>query len=73
MIRLFRDTFSILERHQKIGVLRMQAVILLTAFTEVAGVASLGPFMALVSNPSQMYEEGVFGTLYQFSGSNTEQ
>ena len=51
----------------------MQAVILLTAFTEVAGVASLGPFMSLVSNPSQMYEEGVFGTLYQFSGSNTEQ
>ncbi len=73
MIRLFRDTFNILERHQKIGVLRMQAVILLTAFTEVAGVASLGPFMALVSNPSQMYEEGLFGTLYQFSGSNTEQ
>ena len=51
----------------------MQAVILLTAFTEVAGVASLGPFMALVSNPSQIYEEGLFGTLYQFSGSNTEQ
>ena len=73
MIRLFRDTFSILERHQNIGVLRLQAVIILTAFTEVAGVASLGPFMALVSNPSQMYEEGLFGSLYQFSGSNTEQ
>jgi ATP-binding cassette, subfamily B, bacterial PglK len=51
----------------------MQVVILLTAFTEVAGVASLGPFMALVSDTSQMYEEGFFGTLYQFSGSNTEQ
>lgn len=73
MIKLFRDTFRILERHQKIGVFRMQIVIFLTAFTEVAGVASLGPFMGLVSNPSQIYEEGMFGALYQFSGSNTEQ
>jgi len=73
MIKLFRDTFRILERHQKIGVLRMQLVVFLTAFTEVAGVASLGPFMGLISNPDQMYEAGVFGALYQFSGSNTEQ
>ena len=73
MIKLFRDTFRILERHQKIGVLRMQLVVFFTAFTEVAGVASLGPFMGLISNPDQMYEAGVFGALYQFSGSNTEQ
>lgn len=51
----------------------MQLVVFLTAFTEVAGVASLGPFMGLISNPDQMYEAGVFGALYQFSGSNTEQ
>jgi len=73
MIKLFRETFRILEQHQKIGILRIQIIILLTALTEVAGVATIGSFMGLVSNPSQVYEVGMLGSLYQFSGSNTEQ
>jgi HlyD family secretion protein len=73
MIKLFLDTFRILEQHQKIGIFRIQIIIFLTALTEVAGVATIGSFMGLISNPSQIYEAGMLATLYQFSGSNTEQ
>ncbi len=73
MLKIFFDTYNILERHQKTGILKMQVIVFLTAFTEVAGVASIGPFMSLVSNPDQIYQEGIFGNLYNISGVNNQQ
>ena len=73
MINIFLNTYNILEKHQKLGILKMQFIIILTAFTEVAGVASIGPFMSLVSNPSQIYQEGFFNNLYDISGASNQQ
>ena len=73
MISLLRDTFAILEKHQKIGILKLQFVVLLTAFTEVAGVASLGPFMGLIADPAQINEEGLARSLYLLSGASSDQ
>ena len=73
MINIFLNTYNILEKHHKLGILKMQFIIILTAFTEVAGVASIGPFMSLVSNPSQIYQEGFFNNLYDISGASNQQ
>lgn len=73
MIKLLKDLFSILEKHQKLGILKMQFIVFITAFTEVAGIASIGPFMSIVSDPSQMYQQGFFGSLYQFLNPESEQ
>ena len=63
MFKLFADVYKVLERHQKIGILKMQMIVILTAFTEVAGIATIGPFMALVSNPETI-NQGIFQDLY---------
>lgn len=73
MIKIFSDVYSILDRSQKIGILRMQFIIMLTAFTEVLGVATLGPFMGIVSNPSQIHEGGFYSVMYELSRANTDQ
>ena len=43
--------FSGFDHHQKVGILKIQLIVIITAFTEVIGIATIGPFMALVSNP----------------------
>ena len=63
MFKLFSDVFKVLERHQKVGILKIQLIVIITAFTEVAGIATIGPFMALVSNP-QTIEQEIFKNLY---------
>ena len=45
----------------------MQLIIIVTAFTEVIGIATIGPFMAIASNP-QVLDEGAFKAVYEYSG-----
>jgi len=40
------------------------------AFTELLGIASIAPFMALVGDPNLLNQEGIYSKLYQFSGIN---
>jgi HlyD family secretion protein len=48
--------------------LKLQVLILLMAFAEVVGVAAIGPFMAVVGDPSHITGHGVLHELYEFSG-----
>ena len=70
MIKLFSDVFKVLERHQKVGILKIQIIVIITAFTEVAGIATIGPFMALVSNPETIDQE-IFRNLYVITNSTS--
>ena len=70
MFKLFSDVFKVLERHQKIGILKIQIIVIITAFTEVAGIATIGPFMALVSNPETIDQE-IFRNLYVITNSTS--
>lgn len=51
----------------------MQILVVLMAFTEILGVASVGPFIALVSNPSLVNEHHLFAKAYAGSGLSTPQ
>ena len=70
MFKLFSDVFQVLERHQKVGILKIQIIVIITAFTEVAGIATIGPFMALVSNPETIDQE-IFRNLYVITNSTS--
>ena len=67
MLELFKNVFRVLDHQQKLGILKMQLIIIVTAFTEVIGIATIGPFMAIASNP-QVLDEGAFKAVYEYSG-----
>lgn len=72
MFKLFSDVFKVLERHQKVGILKIQIIVIITAFTEVAGIATIGPFMALVSNPETIDQE-IFRNLYAITNATSRE
>ncbi|MGM0692522.1 MAG: ABC transporter ATP-binding protein [Pseudomonadota bacterium] len=69
MLKKMRDLYVLLEKDQKRKLLRLQILIILMSFAELAGVAAIGPFMALVGDMSLLLQDdGVAATLYQMSG-----
>ncbi|MEX1199297.1 MAG: ABC transporter ATP-binding protein [Methylophaga sp.] len=59
-----------LTKQQRVHLFRLQILVLVMAFAEVAGVASIGPFMAVVGDKSHLQGEGILAQIYQFSGFN---
>ncbi len=64
-----RNLFQILTQEQQKKLLSLQVLVVLMAFSEVASVAAIGAFMALVGNLPQLLEaEGYVAKLYLISG-----
>lgn len=68
MLDLIKEIFSLLNEHHKRKLITLQILVLFMAFSEIAGVASIGPFMALIGNAEQLQGEGIIAQLYQYSG-----
>lgn len=72
MLKNLRDLYALLDKSQRRKLLRLQVLIILMSFAELAGVAAIGPFMALVGDMSLLQQEGkLAATLYQVSGFDT--
>ena len=71
MLSVIKELFSLLSEKQRKHFYILQFLVLLMAFTELLGIASIAPFMALVGDPSLLQGEGVYSKLYQFSGLNS--
>lgn len=52
--------------------LRLQMLVVMMAFAELAGVASIGPFMALVGGAAQLEGDGILARIYQYTGSTNQ-
>lgn len=66
---MIRQLFSLLTPRQRKQFYILQILVVLMAFTELIGIASIAPFMALVGDISLLEKEGgVFATIYQLSG-----
>jgi len=65
--------YKLLSRDQRRKLLCLQALVVLMAFAEVAGVASIGPFMALVGDMSHLQGDGFLAQAYHQSGIETPQ
>lgn len=68
MLSLIKELFSLLSYNQRKRFYILQFLVILMAFTELLGIASIAPFMALVGDTSLLYKEGIYSNLYQLSG-----
>ena len=68
MFRSIRLFLSLLTSNQQKRLFILQILVALMSIVEVAGVASIGPFMALVANIDILIENKILAELYQSSG-----
>lgn len=70
MLKMIRQLFSLLSPYQVKQFYILQLLVVLMAFTEILGIASIAPFMALVGDMSLLEREGAIAKIYQYSGVN---
>ena len=68
MFKRLKRLFKLLSSEQRKRLIRLQFLVILMAFCEVAGVAAIGPFMALVGDISLLQGDGKLAQLYALSG-----
>lgn len=65
---MIQQLFSLLTPAQVRKFYILQLLVVIMAITELLGIASIAPFMALVGNIDLLEQEGIFSALYQWSG-----
>jgi ATP-binding cassette, subfamily B, bacterial PglK len=73
MPELIRKLFDLLTRREKVQLLGLVAVLLLVAVVEVAGIASIMPFMAVVTNPGVIHTNEWLNNVFVALGFQNEQ
>jgi len=68
MLKQLKELYSLLTDEQRKKLIRLQFLVVLTAFAELGSVLSIGPFMALVGDMGQLEGIGIAGDLYRLSG-----
>lgn len=72
MIKLIKQLFSLLTPSQRKRFYGLQVLVVLMAFAEIIGVASIIPFMALVGDMSLLQQDTIIAQVYQASGISSE-
>ena len=72
MIKIIKHLFKLLTPIQRKGFYALQALAIIMALTQVVGVASIVPFMALVGDMNQLQEDTIFAQAYKASGITSE-
>lgn len=68
MLKDLREFYALLSRGQRRRLLRLQGLIVIMSFTEIASVVSIGPFMAVVGDMQRLEGEGRMGRIFQATG-----
>lgn len=68
MFNMIKQLFSLLSDQQIKSFYKLQILVIVMAFTEILGIASIAPFMALVGDITILERGGIFTKLYQASG-----
>ncbi|MFD2190065.1 ABC transporter ATP-binding protein [Pistricoccus aurantiacus] len=68
MLSNIKELYSLLTHEQRKKLLQLQVLVVLMSFAEIAGVVSIGPFMALVGDMSRLQGEGFVADLYRATG-----
>jgi len=68
MLKLIKQLFSLLTRYQRKRFYGLQVLVILMAFAEIVGVASIVPFMALVGDMTLLQQDTLIAEVYQASG-----
>lgn len=70
MLKVIKQLFVLLTNKQLKQFYILQVLVVIMAFTELLGIASIAPFMALVGDISILETNDFFAQLYQMSGLN---
>jgi ABC-type multidrug transport system fused ATPase/permease subunit len=73
MIANLKSLYLLLTAEQRRKLLRLQVLVVIMAFAEIAGVVAIGPFMGLVGNMSRFQGNGLVASLYHQSGLSSPQ
>lgn len=65
---MIKQLFQLLTPQQRKRFYILQALVILMAVMELIGIASIGPFMALVADPQLIETNATLATLYEYSG-----
>jgi len=68
MFQAIKELFRLLTADQRKRFYRLQILVVLMAFLELVGIASIGPFMALVADLNLVETSAIYSKLYQLSG-----
>lgn len=68
MLAQLKELYALLTADQRKKLLRLQILVVLMSFGEIAGVLSIGPFMAVVGDMSRLQGDGTMAQLYSVSG-----
>src|SRR5690554_4511606 len=68
MFTQLKELHSLLTIEQRKKLSRLQFLVILMAFAELGSVLSIGPFMALVGDMSQLQGDGIVGDIFRMSG-----
>ncbi len=68
MLKIIKQLFTLLSDKQIKQFYLLQVLVVVMAFTEILGIASIAPFMALVGDTSMLEKNNMLTTLYEMSG-----
>lgn len=74
ILSIIRSIYAVLNREQKTKMLLLQAFFAFSAIVQVVGVASIAPFIGIISNPETIQSNKVLATIYELGNfkSNNE-
>ena len=72
MFKIVKHLFSILNTSQRRQFYLLQVLVIVMSLTQIVGVASIIPFMALVGDLSQLKQDTLIAEVYMLSGLNSE-
>jgi ATP-binding cassette, subfamily B, bacterial PglK len=72
MLILIKKLFTLLTPGQRKRFYGLQILVIIMAFTEIIGVVSIIPFMALVGDMNQLQQNTIIAQVYQVSGTSSE-
>jgi ABC-type multidrug transport system fused ATPase/permease subunit len=68
MFKLIVELFSLLSQKQRRSFWKLQVLVILMAFAEIVGIASIAPFMALVANIELLQSKNTLSSIYIYFG-----
>ena len=72
MFKIVKDLFSILTTSQRRHFYLLQVLVIVMSLTQILGIASIIPFMALVGDLSQLQQDTIIAEVYKLSGLSSE-
>ena len=72
MFLIIKDLYRVLTTSQKLSLFRLQFLVVIMAFTEVVGVASIGPFLSLAGDSDLLSQNNLLRKVFELSGIQNE-